>query len=41
MVTSPESGAHFAHTSEKLVDITKAKSRLQVEQFELIKLAYN
>lgn len=41
LVTHPDSGAHAAHSCEKLVDVTEANSRLKVGQFELVKLAYS
>lgn len=41
LVTHPEQGDHFAHTSEKLVDVTKAGNCLKLEQFELAELPYS
>lgn len=41
LVTAPDTGAHAAHSFEKLVDVTEANSLLKVEHFELVKLAYS
>lgn len=40
LVTSPSFGSHFAHSAEKLLDVTNPEHRLKFEQFELVKLAY-
>ena len=40
LVTTPSFGNHFAHSAEKLVDVTKPEHHLKFEQFELVKLAY-
>lgn len=40
LVTHPEQGDHFAHASEKLIDVTKAGGTLKFEQFELVELPY-
>lgn len=40
LVTPPDTGAHAAHSFEKLVEVTQPDTRLEVSQFELVKLAY-
>ena len=40
LVTPPSFGNHFAHSAEKLVDVTQPEHRLKFEQFELVKLSY-
>ena len=40
MVTPQEAGNHFAHSSEKLVDVTKAGNSLTFKEIELVELPY-
>lgn len=40
MVTPPTAGNHLAHSTEKLLNVTKVGASLKYEQFELVELPY-
>lgn len=40
LVNAPDLGAHFAHTSEKLIDVEKSLNALRFEGYELVQLPH-